>query len=166
MSGSPIAMLIRIFGKKDHEPYGDIIHCDLRKPVPYQGAAELVLRIDAISRSLDLTDSGSAFRSIKKNRGGNENMLPEEYRKNEAVGKGRRMPGDHLLESPVILDFPESAADRNAALPPGVQDTIYLQLVGRQNTSIQGRIWGRITKKRYISFRSALELICLLSEAV
>ena len=71
-----------------------------------------------------------------------------------------------MLESPVILDFPESAADRNAALPPGVQDTIYLQLIGRQNTSIQGRIWGRITKKRYISFRSALELICLLSEAV
>ena len=52
-AGSPTAMLIRIFGKKDREPYGDIVHHNLGRPVPYQGAAQLVLRIDAISRSLD-----------------------------------------------------------------------------------------------------------------
>ena len=137
-AGSPTAMLIRIFGKKDREPYGDIVHHNLGRPVPYQGAAQLVLRIDAISRSLDLPPSDTAFRSIQgRARDGTGNGLPDEY---------------------------WQKADTS---PPGrVRDTIYLQLIGRQHTSIQGRIWGKATRKKYVSFRSALELIYLLSEAV
>ena len=132
----PTAMLIRIFGRRDHEPYGDIVHYDLKKPVPYQGSAELVLRIDAISRSLNLPASETTFRSMDKARDGTGNVLPEEYWQEEGAGP-----------------------------TPRVRDTIYLQLIGRQHTSIQGRIWGRVTKKKYITFRSALELIYLLSGA-
>ena len=131
-------MLIRIFGKKDQEPYGDIVHCYLKRPVPYQGSAELVLRIDAISRSLNLPASDTAFRSVRRPRDETGNVLPEEYWQDGT----------------------------DAGSPPKVRDTIYLQLVGRQHTSIQGRIWGRATRKKYVSFRSALELIYLLSEAV
>lgn len=137
ISEGATAMLIRIYGRKDHEPYGDIVHYHLKKPVPYQGAAELVLRIDAISRSLNIPPSESSFRSIRRPRDETGNVLPEEYWNGE---------------------------DNNP--PPRVRDTIYLQLVGRQHTSIQGRIWGKATRKRYVSFRSALELIYLLSEAV
>ena len=137
-AGSPTAMLIRIFGKKGQEPYGDIVHHNLGRPVPYQGAAQLVLRIDAISRSLDHSPSDTAFRSIQgRARDETGNGLPDEY---------------------------WQKADTS---PPGrVRDTIYLQLIGRQHTSIQGRIWGKATRKKYVSFRSALELIYLLSEAV
>ena len=72
---------------------------------------------------------------MDKARDGTGNVLPEEYWQEEGAGP-----------------------------TPRVRDTIYLQLIGRQHTSIQGRIWGRVTKKKYITFRSALELIYLLSE--
>ncbi len=159
-SAAPTAMLIRIFGKRDHEPYGDIVHYDLKKPVPYQGAAELVLRIDAISRSLDPSGSGSTFRSVKKTGDESVNLLPDEYQVKEVRNRkpmAHEPPGQgHVHREPAEKESP----------PPKIRDTIYLQLIGRQHTSIQGRIWGRATRKRYISFRSALELIYLLSEAV
>lgn len=157
---APTAMLIRIFGKKDREPYGDIVHYDLKKPVPYQGAAELVLRIDAISRSLDPSGSGSAFRSVKKTGDESVNLLPDEYRAKEVT---ERKPMAH--EPPDQGSAHREPAEKESP-PPKIRDTIYLQLIGRQHTSIQGRIWGRATRKRYVSFRSALELIYLLSEAV
>ena len=128
-------MLIRIFGKRGQEPYGDIVHDHLKKPVPYQGAAELVLKIDAISRSLNPGVAENQFRSVHRSARGTGNTLPKEYWKGEA-----------------------------AAIPARETDTIYLQLVGRQHTSIQGRICGRFTGRKYISFRSALELIFLLTE--
>ena len=77
--GGPTAMLIRIFGSRDREPYGDIVHGHLKKPVPYQGSAELVLRIDSISRSLNLPVSEDTFRSIRRPGGESTNILPEEY---------------------------------------------------------------------------------------
>lgn len=170
LSATPTAMLIRVFGKKDHELYGDIVHYELKKPVPYHGAAELVLRIDAISRGLDLPASGSTFRSVRKARDECTNVLPEEYWEKEAIGKKPtdqgsidKEPIDHgaVDQAPVHREPAEKESP-----PPKVRDTIYLQLIGRQHTSIQGRIWGRVTRKKYVSFRSALELIYLLSEAV
>ena len=166
------AMLIRIFGKKDQEPYGDIIHYHLKKPVPYQGAAELVLRIDAISRSLDLPASGSTFRSVRRPRDETGNVLPGEYWQEEASGgepgDARDMSGPQQEESAMegISEAAPGCSGITASPPPKVRDTIYLQVFGRQHTSIQGRIWGRATRKQYVSFHSALELIYLLSEAV
>ena len=90
-----------------------------------------------ISRSLNLPASETTFRSMDKARDGTGNVLSEEYWQEEEAGP-----------------------------PPRVRDTIYLQLIGIQHTSIQGRICGKVTKKKYITFRSALELIYLLSEAV
>ena len=161
-AGSPTAMLIRIFGKKGQEPYGDIVHHNLGRPVPYQGAAQLVLRIDAISRSLDLPPSDTAFRSIQgRARDETGNVLPREYWQGIGTGvqgKAREETGNGL---------PDEYWQKADTSPPGrVRDTIYLQLIGRQHTSIQGRIWGKATRKKYVSFRSALELIYLLSEAV
>ena len=167
ISEGSTAMLIRIFGTKDHEPYGDIVHYHLKKPVPYQGAAELVLRIDAISRSLNLPPSGTAFRSVRKPRDETGNVLPEEYWREEAAGtadmEARRKTPD---QSPTPAADPAAGFGTDTSPPPRVRDTIYLQLIGRQHTSIQGRIWGRATRKKYVTFRSALELIYLLSEAV
>ena len=113
----------------------DFMRCLFKDNIPL---AQLVLRIDAISRRLDLPPSDTAFRSIQgRARDETGNGLPDEY---------------------------WQKADTS---PPGrVRDTIYLQLIGRQHTSIQGRIWGIATRKKYITFRSALELIYLLSEAV
>lgn len=176
---SPTAMLIRIFGKKDQEPYGDIVHYHLKKPVPYQGAAELVLRIDAISRSLNLPASDTAFRSVRRPRDKTGNVLPEEYWQEETGGPGQediQSRGDAPEELPAGETIqrkqtsggklPAAVSGADTGPPPRVRDTIYLQVIGRQHTSIQGRIWGKVTKKKYITFRSALELIYLLSEAV
>ena len=113
----------------------EFMRCLFKDNIPL---AQLVLRIDAISRSLDHSPSDTAFRSIQgRARDETGNGLPDEY---------------------------WQKADTS---PPGrVRDIIYLQLIGRQHTSIQGRIWGNATRKKYVSFRSALELIYLLSEAV
>lgn len=171
----PTAMLIRIFGKRDREPYGDIVHYHLKKPVPYQGAAQLVLRIDAISRSLNLPPSETTFRSVARPGDENRNVLPEEYWQEETFSPG---PGSARDKETVSVEPPargkstadgsgSSGADGTGTSPPHqVRETIYLQLIGRQHTSIQGRIWGIATRKKYITFRSALELIYLLSEAV
>ena len=121
-AGTTTAMVIRIFGSKDRELYGDIVHCHLKRPVPYQGAAELVLKIDAISRSLNLPPSGDRFRSMGRSRGRTGNTVPEEF---------------------------FTVSDQDPGPAGKVQDTIDLQLVGRQHTSIQGRIWGRLTRKKY-----------------
>ncbi len=165
------AMLIRIFGKKDQEPYGDIVHYHLKKPVPYQGAAQLVLKIDAISRSLDIPSSETVFRSTRRSGEETGNVLPEEYWQEKATATERKAVEQ---KNPEIPDSPEAPGSTwtegqtgtDTGSFPKVRDTIYLQLVGRYHTSIQGRIWGNATRKQYISFRSALELIYLLSEAV
>ena len=185
-SATPTAMLIRVFGKKDHEPYGDIVHYELKKPVPYHGAAELVLRIDAISRGLDLPDFGNTFRSVRRPGDEGTNVLPEEYWREKPMGE--QNPPQEVQKASGIRDTgQETGGPSSGVLASGstdtspdhdgpmksrdapatrVRDTIYLQLIGRQHTSIQGRIWGRVTRKKYVSFRSALELIYLLSEAV
>ncbi len=177
LSGGPTAMLIRIFGKRDREPYGDIVHYHLKKPVPYQGSAQLVLRIDAISRSLNLPPSGTTFRSVGRPRDETGNVLPEEYWQKEylpeetdgpepgTIRDGKTVSGELAVREKTVTDGSGSSR-ADTGPPPQVRDTIYLQLIGRQHTSIQGRIWGRATRKKYITFRSALELIYLLSEAV
>ena len=97
-SQGPTAMLIRIFGRKDQELYGDIVHYGLKKPVPYRGAAELVLRIDAISRSLGHPSaespgtSGNRFHSVRRIRGGTGNVLPEKYWQEEDRRPGCGIP--------------------------------------------------------------------------
>ena len=159
----------------NQEPYGDIIHYHLKKPVPYQGAAELVLRIDAISRSLNLPASGNTFRSVRRPRDETGNVLPGEYWQEGPPGRkpgaARDSKGRSSLQQDVSVmeGIPADGSDNSGidtSPPPKVRDTIYLQVFGRQHTSIQGRIWGRVTKRKYITFRSALELIYLLAEAV
>ena len=48
------AMMIRIRKDEQGEPQGEIVHLNLRKPVPYRGLAELEFRICGIVRLLNL----------------------------------------------------------------------------------------------------------------
>jgi len=45
----------------------------------------------------------------------------------------------------------------------GTQETLYVQIAGRQNYSLQGRIRGNLTGGNYVRFRSGMELMQLLS---
>ncbi|HCD45325.1 MAG TPA: hypothetical protein DEQ64_16660 [Lachnoclostridium sp.] len=46
------------------------------------------------------------------------------------------------------------------------KETLIVKIEHRQNASIQGRVIGKLTKKQYVNFRSALELMRMLNEVV
>lgn len=144
-------MLIRIRGTDGGELYGDIVQYYLQEPVPFQNMKELVFRIDAIGRFLK-PDSGEKFHSLREEnrRGGRKNhsevQMPERRWKGGAAG------------SPGRRDFSSCFS------MAGVKAVLDLELIGRRNMSLQGRIWGKPTGRRRISFRSVLELMVLLSE--
>lgn len=42
-------MMVCIQGTKEGEPYGEICNCYLREPVPYNGAGDMILKLDELS---------------------------------------------------------------------------------------------------------------------
>lgn len=145
--GAPV-MLIRIRGTDRGELHGDIIQYYLQEPVPFQNIRELIFRIDGVSRLLRPAPE-EEFHSLKRR--GNQDkrqvlQMPESC--------GRLATLDSLRGEEFFHRFPAV----------GVQEMICLELIGRQHMSLQGRIRGGLTGGKDIYFRSALELMILLSE--
>ncbi|MCI9282398.1 MAG: hypothetical protein HFG56_03805 [Lachnospiraceae bacterium] len=136
-------MLIHMAGS-GKEPHGEIIHCDLQKPVPYKGLAELIFRMEEIASFLQISGEAQAFRSISGEL--EVQTLPEEYCRTISM-RGRTRSGfcqERYLKR--------------------IKDIIRVELIGRKYVSFQGRLQSRETEGEYIYFRSALELMYLLSE--
>lgn len=161
-------MLVRIMSREQNsscnEFAGEIVHLNLLKPVPYQGLAELVFRIEGIARFLNLqaeekeyspreckmryrpSESGTEYRSLGSGPGGRAGVLPDEYcrivpteqRAREGFGRGF-----HLKKA---------------------EDVVCVELLGRHYKSLQGRLRCKRTREQYVYFRSALELMYLFSE--
>lgn len=138
-----LVMLIRIRGTDGGEPYGDLIQYSLQEPMPFRNTKELVFRIAEVGRLLR-PEEGEEFRTLRGGRG------------REHPGKRRGLSGRSMFETEedIYLRFPSA----------GVKEQLCLKLVGRHNMSLQGRIRGRLTKGRPVSFRSAMELMAMLSE--
>lgn len=147
-SGYSNMMLIRISeaGEEGQEPYGEIVHMNLLKPVPYRGLAELGFRINEIARFLKLQGEAPPCRSLNHGYKEETGTLPEEYRTVIPAGQRARYgfcPGMHRKKT---------------------QKIVRVEVLGMQNMSLQGRIRCRSTGEREVYFRSALELMYLLSE--
>lgn len=138
-------MLIYMTGS-GKEPYGEIIHWDLQKPVPYRGLAELIFCMEEIASFLQISGKGPEFRSINKKLKKGVQTLPEEYHgKGSMTGRTRSVVCQEMYLR-------------------RMKDIIRVELIGRQHVSFQGRIQSRETEGEYVYFRSALELMYLLSE--
>lgn len=147
-SGYSNMMLVRISGTEEEgqEPYGEIVHMNLLKPVPYRGLAELGFRINEIARFLKLQGEAPPYRSLDHDDKKGTGTLPEEYSKVIPCGQRARYgfcPGMHRKRA---------------------QEVVRVEVLGMQNMSLQGRIRCRSTGEREVYFRSALELMYLLSE--
>lgn len=139
-------MLISMDGQDGSDLYGRIIHHNLRHPVPFRNLGELVLKLDTICRTLQSPPSASEFRTL---RGG--------------TARRRQPLPDEALE---IIPWEElqAASPGERLWCMNTKELIYLHLVGAQHMSLQGRIKCRMTEGEYVCFRSAVELMRLLSE--
>lgn len=139
-------MLVRIFGIDLGESWGDIIHSNLRRPVPYHSLANLIFSIERIARFLNLLDEQERFCSLAVDSSEGGMALPKEYQDKIPAGQW----------------FRESFF--REVKPKKVQAAVCVELIGGCYMSLQGRLWGEATKGRYRYFRSALELMYLFSE--
>ncbi len=133
-------MLVRILGT-DRELYGDIVHPNLRQPVPYQSLAQLSISIDRIARYLKLTDGRNTFHPSEY-LFGEDTVLPEEYR--GTIPEGQWSEG--------ACQEPERKK---------MQEIVSVEVIGGNHRSLQGRIQGRLTGGRYRYFCSVLDLMYL-----
>lgn len=139
-------MLIRIMGNDQGEPYGDIVHANLKRPVPYHSLADLSFSIDKIARFLNLLKGREEVRSLGGRAGEEMTALPERYQNRILADQGSREKLYREIE------------------PRRAEKTVCLELIGGNHMSLQGRLWGEITEGRYRYFRSVLELMYLFSE--
>jgi len=138
-------VLVSISEIREGGLYGHILHGSLKAPVPYQGTCDLVLKLDAVSRRFGPAGPAWEYRFLRDGLAGKEGLLPAECR--EEVPEDRRMKSGWGSEFYHL----------------GTKETLYLQIAGRQNYTLQGRIRGKLTGGNYVCFRSGMELMQLLS---
>lgn len=160
-------MMVRIRKDEQGEPEGEIIHLNLKKPVPYQGMAELGFRIDEIARLLNLPESsrrchtGSAISDSRKEE------IPGGTGRYHSLGKEQKeeyrtlqkefcqvVPTEQWKREDFICRFPARRT----------KEIVSVELLGRHYRSLQGRLRCRGTREQYVYFRSALELMHLFTE--
>lgn len=126
---------------------GHIVQYNLARPVPFDNPGELVLRIEEICRYLEGGDqpragtAAAGFRTMDGKCRKKIYFLPEKYRQLRDLSAGQRLPRNILT-----------------------RETFYLEVIGRQHMSLQGRLKGRRTRSQYVYFRSALELMAMICQ--
>ena len=137
-----VQLLICIEGTRRGEPYGCIHHSDLKRLVRFSGLWGLILRIMDIDQLVREADSGIGACCWEKE----VCSLPREHR-----AKGR-------TEKKIREDFQVKFQGTQ------IKEILNLQILGRQGASLQGWIRGGRTNSKQVFFRSALELMCWLSD--
>lgn len=136
-------MLVCINGHKDNLPYGRIVNYQLSRPVSFIGLDQLILRLDEVCERVGAPKATTDPRFL-------QNERERQYR--ELRGKPRENP-DRIKIAKAV--FPYVAAAKKVIL---------VHVMFRQNASMQGRIQCSYAGERYVSFRSALELLRMLDE--
>ena len=139
------SMLVCVQGLADGRINGMIFNSHLVEPVPFSGVGELVLRIDEICDWLGTPRAAQPPRFLNW----------EMRRDYEAACQARPVTVKENLMS-----------RRDAALFPGAaraRDVLSVCVEFRRQASIQGRIRGKLTRGKEVSFRSGLELMRMMS---
>lgn len=136
-------LLVLIQGSRGQELYGSVAHEALQAPVPYGNIRELLLILDAIGRELGLSPSQEGFRTLNGKEDSGLGSAKPDWRTVDGEDEENRFWSQIYAQRP--------------------REFFQLRLMGMQNNSLQGSVRGRLTEGRYVYFRSALELMSMLS---
>lgn len=129
-------MLIRIRGMDQGEPWGELIQYSLQKAIIFRNLTELIFAIEAVSRPKNPAGPEKEFRTLSQ-------------------GNPDGMPSGNLMVTEVY---------GGQLYTSDVKEIFYLEVIRREHMSLQGRIRGELTAGADVYFRSALELMIMLSE--
>ncbi|MCI8660186.1 MAG: hypothetical protein HFG54_08070 [Lachnospiraceae bacterium] len=136
-------MLILIQDIRQGEPYGCMIYSHMERLSPFRSVRELLLQIDAVGRRMKVPGVKSFL------------MCGSTLDENEkALGAG-----DRILASERSIEG--SLAEVLGWLKP--KEYFHITLIGMEHGSLQGCIRGMRTGRNPVHFRSALELMYILS---
>lgn len=160
------AMMVCIWQGGRGEPKGEIIHLNLKDPVPYQGVKELGFRIDEIARFLNLPDSGRGCHPKSSPSGSRKETPSGSCRKCRSPGRNEKPPGELPKERFEIIPTGQWKREELVRRFPcrKIREMVCVELLGRHYRSLQGRLRCRGTKEQYVYFRSALELMHFFAE--
>ncbi|WP_312429012.1 hypothetical protein [Lacrimispora sp.] len=140
-------MLICFHEEKDENLYGEILNCYIDEPVLFSSVGDLILKMDEICNWIGTPQPSTNPRFLNR-------KMADEYA-NRTQGKNR-LPAKAKIQ---LQDSKTLGTRAHLA-----KETLIVKIEYRQNASMQGRVIGRLTKKKYVSFRSALELMRMLEE--
>lgn len=137
-------MLVCIHGGREAGIYGDICSCYLKDAVKFEGAGDLVLKLDRICSWLGAPCSKAGPRFLNRDMEKQYQTMaaaPLEIIRDKQMGGLDQIPFHQALQAREVL-------------------AVYIKF--RENSSIQGSIRGRLTGGKIVSFRSGLELMRML----
>lgn len=141
------AMLICIHGEKEGEIYGNILNCYLKSPVAFQNLGDLILKLDEMCNWLRTPQYSMEPRFLNKE-------IEKKYWERVDMKKFEQIKSEFkCLNTSQIFSQVVKA-----------QKTLLVKIEFRLQASLQGHVIGKITKGRYIGFRSALELMRMIKE--
>ena len=135
-------MLVCINGCHEDMPYGNIVSYYLAEPVYFKGTSQLILGIDQICETV-----GAPMRTV-------EPRFLSAMRENQYRELSK-------IQKPINS---RDAAECIAPYASKAKEIVIIQVLFRQNASMQGRIHCTYTGRTFMSFRSALELMRMLEE--
>ena len=144
VSGRVSTMMVCIHDIREGGPQGEIYNCYLRDPVLFEGAGDMVLKLDQICDWI-----GSPKRTAYPR------FLSEEM---EARYRAAEQDAPEIEERSMIYGL-----DRIPFQPAlRAREVLIVYVKYRQNASIQGSVRGRLTRGKVINFRSGLELMRMM----
>lgn len=146
-------MMICIHGQTENRIFGVIVNRCLNQPVPFCGLDQLILKIDEICESV-----GTPMLSM------NPRFLQEDKREQYAgLSKGREKGGQKRRGRKGQGGWQEMSDILKKQMAV-TREALEIQILFRGNATMQGRLRCQLSCKKYVSFRSALELFRMLKE--
>lgn len=141
-------MMICIHGQAENRIYGTIVNRCLSSPLPFCGLDQLILKIDEVCELAGKPMLSMYPRFLQAE-------MREQYAELSKRGKknGQKKQEGWQEMSDIIK--------RQEAVTKEVME---IQILFRGNATMQGRLRCQLSSKKYVSFRSALELFRMLKE--
>ena len=139
-------VLLCIHGVSAHGVYGDIYNHNFKENIPFNGIGDMVLKIDQICNWLNTPSATTEPRFFSRE-------MEKQYRESYSDPP----------EENVNTDSEASGGDIDYERVANAKELLVIWVKYRQNASLQGSVRGKLTKGITVHFRSALELMRMIS---
>lgn len=136
-------ILLCIHGVSDQGVYGDIYNHNFKENIPFNGIGDMALKIDLICSWLNTPQVTTEPRFLSREMG-------KRYRESYSNSPEQNRQADNKGQ----IDYERVI---------NVKELLVICVKYRQNASLQGSVRGKLTKGITVHFRSALELMRMLS---